>query len=159
MEFLYKDQLASIKKNLQAHNEKVNFKAAAEVDVFYLKSCKVPESVINFYEHAEPDDVVEISDSRIWPISVLKLENEKMEPGSIVFPLGYFVVGTTVFGDCYCLDMKKISKKNPEPEIVLVSHDRTHFNNAVNDILDNIVVAAKDFSEFLALFARGKLKS
>ena len=151
MSFLYEQQLKNIKKNLTAHNEMVKFRPANDNDIFYLKNCKIPESVLNYYEHAEPDDVVEINDARIWPISVLKLENERMEPGSSAFKAGYFVIGTTIFGDCYCLNLNK-TKNKTEPAVVLVYHER-HKNFAVN----NMQEVAKTFSEFLTLFSKGKL--
>ncbi|MDH4261704.1 MAG: SMI1/KNR4 family protein [Spirochaetia bacterium] len=156
MKFLYEGQLKLIKKNLTLHNENVGFRTADEIDLFYLRSCKIPESVINFYENAEPDDVVEIQDARIWPISVLKLENEKMEPGNIIFPLGYFVIGTTIFGDCYCLDLRKLSAKK-EPVVVIAYHDRQNDHASKNTILENMKEVAKSFDDFLSRFAKGKL--
>lgn len=156
MKFLYEAQLKFIKKKLSAHNEQVAFRPAGEADLFYLKSCHIPESVLNFYEYAEPDDVVEVEDARMWPISCLKLENEKMEPGNLVYPLGYFVIATTIFGDCYCMDLNKQTKKE-EPPVVIVYHDRQNDHASLKTILENMKTVAKSFHEFLTLFSKGKL--
>jgi len=158
MKFLYEGQLSNMKKNLSAHNDKVGFGPAEKIDLFYLESLHIPESVLNFYRFAEPDDVVEIRDARIWPISVLKLENEKMEPGSIIFPLGYFVIGTTIFGDCYCLNLNQPSRKT-EPSVIIAYHDRQNHHPTGESILENMKTVAKTFSEFLTLFSKGKLKA
>lgn len=157
MKFEYEEQLKIMKKNLLAHNEKVAFGPASSSDLFYLRSCKIPESIMNFYQFAEPDDVVEINESRLWPVSILKLENEKIEPGRIVFPRGYFVIGTTIFGDCYCANLNT-SSKTSETQIVIVFHDRLNIHASEKNILENMKVVANSFPEFLTQFSKGKLK-
>jgi len=156
MKFLYEEQLKVIQKKLKAHNEEVGFRRADDADLFYLRSYPIPESVLNFYENAEPDDVVEIEDARLWPVSCLRLENEKMEPGNIVSPHGFFVIATTIFGDCYCIDLNKVKKKQ-EPTVVLACHDRQNDHATFSSVLENMKLVAKSFPEFLTLFSKGKL--
>ncbi|MDH4198977.1 MAG: SMI1/KNR4 family protein [Spirochaetia bacterium] len=153
--FAYEEQLQLIKKNLSAHNEKVEFHEASHHDLFYLQSCNIPESIIEFYRTAEPDDVVEINDARIWPVSILKLENEKMEPGKTLFPFGFFVIGTTLYGDCYCLNL---NSKKKDAEVILACHDEVDAYNSIENILSSIKFVAPSFQHFLTLFSKSKLK-
>lgn len=152
--FMYEEYLSTIKKFLKANQENIGFHPAEKLDLFYLKECKVPESVIHYFQFAEPDDVVEINEARMWPISILRLENEKMLPGSMVFPLGYFVIGTTIFGDCYCLNLKRPAR---EPAVELVFNDRVHEHPDRESIVSSTKKVAKSFEEFLSLFSRGRL--
>jgi hypothetical protein len=156
MAFLYEEELSAIKNTFSASGIEIEFRPASTSDIAYLREVGVPESVCHFYEQAEPSEGIESNDARLWPISELRVENEDAVPGYLIFPMGYRVIGTTIYGDIYCIDLNSVDS-NGQPAVFLASHEEIYEGAKIEDMKSGIVKIAETFKEFLLKFAEGSL--
>ena len=156
--FRYGDELDAIRQTFIEAGEEAKFRAASDADLEYLGSLGIPESVINFFAWAEPVDGIEIKGARLWPISELRVENEDAVPGYVIAPLHYPVIGSTLFGDVYCLDLPGVAADG-EPAVMIASHDEIYEDSAPEEIPTKMSRIADSFSDFLRKFAAGELPS
>lgn len=156
MDFIYEQELRAIQEALIRSGEVVTFGPANKQDLLYLKEIGIPDSVCQFYEKAEPGNGVEINDARLWSISNLRIENEQAVPGYIIMPLGYRVIGSTITGDAYCINLNVIDSGG-QPAVFLASHDEIYEDSDEEEIRSKIVQVASTFKEFLRKFADSEL--
>jgi len=156
MIFLYAKELKSIKETLSNKGLSGNFSSASKEDIAYLEEIHVPDSIRNFFEHAEPSEIIEIGDARLAPVSYLQEENNDAVPGYIIFPLGFRIVGSTTCGDAFCVNINP-NDSNEEPAVYLASHDEIYEDMTPEEILPKIVKVADTFRDFLLKFGKGSL--
>jgi hypothetical protein len=154
--FVYEDELNRIKSILDDTGETVEFGPAAESDIEYLEGLLYPDSVIAFYEAAEPSSWVEINGAILTPVSDIWGENENGLPGDVVIEFGFLNIGGTASGDGYWLDSSKISGGG-EPPVVLMAHDQVSEGQGYNDIRHACAPVADSFKDFLNKFSHGLL--
>ena len=137
-------------------NENRIFQKADESDIEYLKSSKYPDCIVQFYSHMEPRDCVEINGVRLEPINSLQTENEAGVPVYVIYDLGYRAVGSTEYGDVFCLNIN-----DAQQFIYIASHeeieDGEDYTN--DEVLSKIIKVADSFEEFLEKFVKGELPS
>jgi len=128
-------------------------------DLDYLKSSKYPDCILEFYKHKEPQNCVEINGARLWSINNLKVENEDGVPVYVIYDLGYRAIGTTIYGDVYCLNVDQLMN-NGQPFIYILSHDEIEDDEEYtnDEILSKIIKVADSFNEFLEKFIEGTLR-
>ncbi|MHB1000525.1 MAG: hypothetical protein ACYC27_14895 [Armatimonadota bacterium] len=153
--FLYDEELKMIKDALGNLGRDIDFRPATDEDLNYMSGLLYPESVINFYEYAEPAAWIEINGAILNQIADMWGENENTNPGVVVEPLGFLNVGSTDNGDTYCLDLTSVTD-GAEPAVVLVSNSIEAGMSEV-DIRHRIARVADNFHQFLRHFAEGKL--
>ena len=156
MSFEYAQELQAIRDALEKQDVEVDFGPASEADMDYLRSMGYPESVCQFYEEAEPERWIEINEARLDPISEMRIENEQAVPGYIIVPLGYRVIGTTITGDAYCIDINAVGPDG-QPAVFLATHDEIYEDSTEEEIRAGIIQISSSFREFLGAFAEGKL--
>lgn len=154
--FTYQRELAAIQEVLAESGSSADFRPASSEDLGYLESLGIPASVREFYAMAEPSEEIEVAGARLWPISWLRVENEQAIPGYVIAPRGYPVIGSTEWGDVYCLGLAGTTTER-EPAVLLASHDEIDETTAGADIAKGMVRVADSFSEFLRKFAAGEL--
>ena len=82
----------------------VEFRPACEDDLEELRELGMPECIVDFYAHFEPEEYVEEGRVIIWPIIDIIEQNTEILPGYCVSPHGYFVFASNQYGDAYCFD-------------------------------------------------------
>lgn len=155
-DFLYGKELQLIKEALAKQGKSKEFKTASAEAVSYLKETGMPEAVVHFFQQAEPVDGIDLDGSRLWPVSELKIENEDAVPGYIIYPLGYRIIGSTVYGDVYCINLNSIDPHG-QPEVYLASHDEIYEDMSTEEIKAGVVKIAATFREFLQKYSEGSL--
>ncbi len=154
----YDSQVAALKRTLQEAGITDALQPASAGDIAYLQSLRVPESVLAFFRVAEPREEIEVEDARLQPIAALKTENEDAVPGCIICPHGYPVIGTTFYGDVYCLDLP--GSPDPEhPAVLLASHDEIEEGAGPGEVRQKMVCVAVSFEDFLTQLAAGSLRA
>lgn len=146
----YATFFSQVIKKLSVTENKI-YKKADKKDMVYLKSSKYPDCVLEFYNHKELQECIDINGARLWPIKNLKEENEDYTPGYIIYDLGYRVIGTTINGDVYCLDINQMNNDG-QPIIFIASHDEIYEGLSNDEITSKIVKIADSFNEFLQKF-------
>lgn len=129
---------------------------ARSQDIAYLRAKGYPPSIIGHFQLSEPAELMDISGVRMYPIEVIRAENEDTTPGYIAMPLGYLNIASTMMGDAYCLDLNCKNDSGEHP-VVLVSHDLVDEETTKKDMPDVTIQVAESFDEFLSLFNRGQL--
>lgn len=124
----------------------------------YLESMSYPNSVIDFFKIFDQQKKIEVNEVRLSHSLSIKIENEDAIPGYVISPLGYLNIGTTIYGDSYCLDT---NTKNPkgDPIVVLASHDEIYEESTPEEIKKAVVKVADSFEEFINLFYTSDLPS
>jgi len=133
-----------LNKKLQDENLEHSFIHASTSSLNYLKEASYPSILIDFYRKYEPEDCIEYNEIRLWNIRELIIENTEMTPGYILFPLGYRVFGTTIYGDVLCIN------KNDDKEIVYIaSHDEITEGLPEIEIKSKMRIIASNFIDFM----------
>jgi len=83
-------------------------------------------------------------------------ENSIYVPGDSLFPLGYVVFASNMFGDAYCIDTVHTNSPG-EDLIVLFPHDVFEDNTSLEDTEKYRLPAATSLEDFLRQFARRTL--
>jgi hypothetical protein len=154
--FRYEKELNAIKEKLGFLGKDIEFRPASPSDIAYMRGMTYPESVIEFYESAEPESWIEIEDVQLNMIADMWGENENTLPGDRVVPLGLLNVASTDEGDTYCIELLS-TEGQEEPAVVWVSHVINEFMSD-DEVLDHTHRVADTFGEFLMKFANGELK-
>lgn len=155
--FRYEKELNAIKDKLNKLGVDIDFRPASLGDIGYLQGLVYPESVIEFYQHAEPSSWVEIEDVQLNTIADMWGENDDTLPGDRVVPLGLLNVASTDEGDTYCVDLNSTDAQE-DPAVVWVSHNiREQMSD--EDVLSHTHRVADTFSDFLMMFANGHVKA
>ncbi len=128
----------------------VAFRPGSTSDLARLQALGAPPDVLAFYRKYEPADCAEIAQARLWPIQHVLEENSDYVPGAYLHPRGFVVIGTTEFGDVYCLDLS-----DPGPPVVLMSHELLYDELSLEEIRALRKPVAATFEEFVGKFADG----
>jgi hypothetical protein len=83
-------------------------------------------------------------------------ENRDYVPGTELFPLGYVVFASNMFGDAYCTDTVHISLSADLP-VVLFPHDMIEEGASLEDVERYRLPVAENLEDFLRQFARRTL--
>ena len=137
------------------------YQKTGKKDLDYLKSKKYPDCFIELYKHNEPQGCVEINGVRLCSISHLRVENKDGVPGYIIYPYGFRAVGTTIYGDLYCLNINQLNKDG-QPVIFMANHEEISEDEEFEDEEDctsSMVKVADSLDEFLERFINGTLDS
>ena len=102
---------------------------ATEEDLEAARQFGFPNVLLDFYRENAPDGRVELwksrpaSGQRIWSVQNAITENRDYVPGTELFPLGYVVFASNIFGDAYCIDTVHVDQSGDLP-VVLFPHDQ-----------------------------------
>lgn len=134
----------------------IEFRPAEPTTIQQFRALGVPEDAVSFYRNNEPCDCAEINNVRLWPITEVLRENRDYVPGADIYPLGFVVFATTLYGDAFCFDLN--GAVGTSAPVVLVSHEIDWTNT---DTRRNIASLAKriapSFETFLAMYEEGTL--
>jgi hypothetical protein len=133
-----------------AAKTKVALRPASAADLEALRALQAPTPVLSFYERFEPADGVEFNRVRLCPIRSILEENHDYVPGADLYPHGYLVFATTLYGDTYCLDLN-----DPGPPVIIMTHEVTFEGMAPGEIKRYRRRVADDFLQFLERFVAG----
>ena len=148
------DKLSLLAKEIE-NRTGVALHPASQKDIAQMKALGAPLDVINFFQRFEPSIGVEISEARLWPIADLVRENTILVPGAYLNPRGFCVIGTTIYGDAFCVDLTG-SPNNPHP-IVIMSHELSWEEMSDSQLRNLIKAVAESFEKYLELFITGQL--
>jgi len=112
-------------------------------DLQQAKLFGFPEVLVDFYRENAPntsDGCVEL-DQRIWSIRGAMTESRDYVPGAYLFPLGYVVFASNMFGDAYCVDTAHVSASG-EYSVVLFPHDVIEEGASLGDVEQYRLVVA-----------------
>jgi SMI1 / KNR4 family (SUKH-1) len=124
-----------------------------------------PDVLLDFYRQNAPDVAdgrVELwrsrpaSGQRIWSVQNAVRENRDYVPGTELFPLGYVVFASNMFGDAYCIDTVHVSQSGDFP-VVLFPHDQFAEGTSLEVAERYRLEVAANLEEFLRQFARRTL--
>lgn len=124
----------------------------------YLETMGYPESVVVFFTNFDQRDEIEINGIRLSHSDSIKEENEDATPGYVISPLGYLNIGTTIYGDSYCLDTNTLNA-NGSPVVVLASHDEIEEESTPEEIKKHIIKVTDSFEEFIDKLHKQELPS
>lgn len=99
----------------------IHFRPAETSALEQFRSLGLPDDVVAFYREHEPEECAEIKEVRLWPIADILTENKDYVPGADIYPLGYVVFATTLYGDAFCFDLN--ARAEHSAPVVLVAHD------------------------------------
>ena len=99
----------------------MRLRPASAKDLARAKAAGFPEELIEFYRHWEPETCIELK-QRIWSIEGAIVENTDAVPGCALFPHGFIVFASNIYGDSYCIDANVTTPEGHHP-IVLFSHE------------------------------------
>jgi len=132
---------------------RAQFRPASGAAITALRSLGAPEDVLAFYRNSEPTRFVEIGKVRLWPISDILVENRDAVPGCYIQPCGYVVVGTTLYGDAFCSEIRTESGR--VAPVVLITHELAIPDDEKMNREDLVKLAkpiAASFDDFLKAF-------
>ncbi len=138
---------------------------ATEEDMEAAGQFGFPNVLLDFYRENAPDVAdgrVELwksrpaSGQRIWSVQNAITENRDYVPGTELFPLGYVVFASNMFGDAYCVDTVHVGQSGDLP-IVLFPHDEFAESTSLEDADRYRLQVAASLEEFLQQFARRTL--
>ena len=160
MKFQYQNQVteiinAQLGVNPQADPKKF-FHPAKTSDLDKLKNLAVPDDIMNFYQHSEPQDCIEFGDARLWDIKSIIDENENYTPGYIISIIKFVVIASTLTGDSFCLDLNS-KFINGDVPVIIASHDEIDESLSDSEIRSKMKLVSKSFKDFLSKFAKAEL--
>jgi hypothetical protein len=138
---------------------------ATEEDLEEARRFGFPNVLLDFYLENAPDAAdgrVELwksqpaSGQRIWSVQNAITENRDYVPGTELFPLGYVVFASNMFGDAYCIDTVHVSKSDDLP-IALFPHDEFAEGASLEYAERYRLQVATNLEDFLLQFARRTL--
>jgi hypothetical protein len=136
-----------------ATNSKVPLRPASQADLEAVRALQLPPDVLAFYERSEPARLIELDRVRIFPIRKILDENHDYVPGADLYPHGYVVLATTLYGDTYCLDLNE-----PGFPVIIMTHEIIFEGMAAQEIKKYRRQVAGDFRQFLEHFVAGTLE-
>lgn len=158
------DVIAVLKQELEKEGGGRLLPATTE-DLEEAKQFGFPNVLLDFYREHAPDAIdgrVELwkerpaSGQRIWSVQNAITENRDYVPGADLFPLGYVVFASNMFGDAYCIDTVHASQSGDLP-VVLFPHDEFAEGASLEDAERYRIEVAANFEDFLRQFARREL--
>ena len=135
----------------------VAFGPSSEEDVAALAALGMPAEIADFFRQTGPEDLAEIAGARLWPAEELVVENTQAVPGAYISPHGYVVIGTTEFGDTFCLDTASPAADGTV-SVVLMPHEAAFDEMSVPEVARYRLKVAENFGDFLDRFAAGSLE-
>jgi SMI1 / KNR4 family (SUKH-1) len=122
---LLMEKVQQIHEVEQSKHQRVNpgsrVRPASAEDIQRAKDAGFPNELIELYRECEPVGYIELK-QRLWSISKALVENHDAVPGYIVFPHGFVVFASNLFGDAYCID-KNVSNPEGNHPVVLFPQD------------------------------------
>jgi hypothetical protein len=158
------DAIEALKQELE-QSDGGRLLPAAEEDLEEARQFGFPNVLLDFYRENAPDVAdgrVELwrsrpaSGQRIWSVPNAIRENRDLVPGTELFPLGYVVFASNMFGDAYCVDTVHVSQSGDLP-VVLFPHDQFAERVSLEDAERFRLQVAANLEEFLRQFARRTL--
>jgi hypothetical protein len=150
----YKRTVETLIQKMDRDGLEHEFKPASPSEIAYLKKAEYPNSVITFYESYEPVSCIEYNEIRLWNIKELEIENTQATPGYTIFPFGYRVIATTLYGDVLV-----VNSNEENGPVNIASHDEIEEDTKEEEIKDKIIKIANSFEDFLAKFTNKDIKS
>ena len=132
----------------------MGFKSASNSGIAYLNKTEYPNSVKTFYEFCEPISCIECNDIRLCNIKELEIENTQATPGSTLFPFGYRVIATTLYGDVLV-----INSNEENGPVYIACHDEIEEGANEEEIKNKIIEIASSFEDFLDKFTNKEILS
>jgi SMI1 / KNR4 family (SUKH-1) len=114
-----------------------------------------PAELLELYRECDPPVCIELK-HRIWSIDNALVENQGAVPGCGLFPHGFIVFASTMFGDAYCID-KNVTNQDGQHPVVLFSHEMIGEDSTLSEIQSLRVEVATSLSDFLLKFVDGTL--
>lgn len=115
-----------------------------------LKNYKVPQSVINFYEQYEPQNIP-MTNAGIYMLDLEAIKNENSSGGGgVLLKYGLITIATTIGGELICIDLNDM--KDNEPKVVIIEHCNCCDVGIVKDyeyVCEIEHTISKSFSEFI----------
>jgi hypothetical protein len=125
------DAIEELKQELDKADGGGRLLPATEEDLEQGRQFGFPSVLLDLYRENAPDAThgrIELwksrpaSGQRIWSVQSAITENRDYVPGTELFPLGYVVFASNMFGDAYCIDTVHIGQSGDLP-VVLFPHD------------------------------------
>ncbi|HXB67368.1 MAG TPA: SMI1/KNR4 family protein [Candidatus Acidoferrales bacterium] len=138
---------------------------ATDEDLEEARQFGFPNGLLELYRENAPDVAdgrVELwksrpaSGQRIWSVQNAIRENRDYVPGTELFPLGYVVFASNMFGDAYCIDTVHVGQSGELP-VVLFPHDVIEEGASQEDVERYRLPVAANLEDFLRQFARRTL--
>ena len=114
-------------------------------EINYLKNINIPSNIITFHEHLGIVDSIDINRIELLSIEKLKIENEECIPGYLLFPLGYSIIASTIYGDVYCIER---NCELYDSKVFMASHEEIYEGLSDNQINESIVKVCNSFLSF-----------
>jgi hypothetical protein len=154
---LLKETIKKVRRKLKASGSGT-FAPASERNLKLAEDAGFPSEMIDFYRSYEPYDpdghgVFESEQHiHIWDIPNVLWTIRNDVPALVVFPLGYFAIAMTRYGDAYCMDANVAGPDGTHP-IVLFSPETINENTELSYIQESRLVVASSLEDFLLKFA------
>jgi ankyrin repeat protein len=128
----------------------VNFGPADPADMEELGGLGLPESVISFYRHHEPQSF--LMGLKVWPVGGVIYESTKCHPGVELLPHSVVVLASTITGDVYGYNLKELDASG-EPSIYWFDHEMA----GTEELMKTAKRVADNIADFLSRAARNEL--
>jgi hypothetical protein len=161
---MFSDAIEVLKEELEKADGGRLLPATAE-DLEEARQFGFPNVLLELYRENAPDVAdgrVELwksrpsSGQRIWSVQNALRENRDYVPGAELFPLGYVVFASNMFGDAYCIDTVHVGQSGDLP-VVLFPHDVIEEGASLEDVEQYRLPVAVNLEDFLGQFARRTL--
>jgi len=155
------DAIEALKEELEKSDAGGRLVPASEEDLEQAKQFGFPGVLLDFYRENAPDardGRVELwksrpaSGQRIWSVQNAITENRDYVPGAHLFPLGYVVFASNMFGDAYCVDTVHVDQSGDLP-VVLFPHDMIEEGASLEDVQRYRLPVATNLEDFLRQLA------
>ena len=155
------DAIEALKEELEKPDAGGHLGPASEKDLEQAKQFGFPAVLLDFYRESAPDAAdgrVELwksrpgSGQRIWSVQNAITENRDYVPGAHLFPLGYVVFASNMFGDAHCIDTLHVNDSGDLP-VVLFPHDMIEEGASREDVEQYRLVVATNLEDFLRQLA------
>jgi hypothetical protein len=154
------DAIEVLKQELEKPDAGGRLVPASEEDLEQARQFGFPNVLLDLYRRSAPDATegrVELwksrpaSGQRIWSVQNAIRENRDYVPGTYLFPLGYVVFASNMFGDAYCIDMVHAGQSGDMP-VVLFPHDVIDEGASLEDVERYRLLVAANVEDFLRQF-------
>jgi hypothetical protein len=155
------DAIEALKEELEKPDAGGRLLPASDEDLAQAKEFGFPSVLLDFYREYAPDAAdgrVELwksrpaSGQRIWAVQNAITENRDYVPGANLYPLGYVVFASNMFGDAYCIDTVHVNLSGDLP-VVLFPHDMIEEGASLEDVERYRLPVAVNLEDFLRRFA------
>ena len=152
----FQQEIQALRNRLSSEGRNAQLRQASSESLAWLRSMRIPESVVAFYAVAEPSRWVDIEGLEIGPVAGLKSDNTQAVPGIAASRYGYVVIAKTISGDAYCLDVNQADSTGQTP-VYLVNHEKVGETATRSDVEAWSRLVTPSFQEFLTRFIEGDL--